>query len=318
VLRLPLIGWSLVAALFAVASSSPLRPRDARWPALAALLFFVPFMALAWFAGPELPTLGGAIIGGAVFALIVGRHRGTGSKETGPAAGPMVRAALPYLILLALILLTRLVAPIREALQAVEIAWSLPGGFQGRMEPLYHPGSLLFASFVIGGMLQGRTLAELASAMAAAARRLGLVALALAAMRGLSRILVHSGMIATLAGTAAASGAFWPFLSPFIGVLGTFVTGSATSSNILFSEFQDAAATARPLPGPGPQGAHNFGAASANTTPPPNITAGAATVGLAGAREGEIMRAVILLCMLYTAAGGLLTYWLAGIAGSSG
>jgi lactate permease len=168
--------------------------------------------------------------------------------------------------------------------------------------------TLLFLGFFLGGLLQGRSLAELASRMVSAARRLGVVALALAAMLGLSRVLVHSGMIDALAQAAAATGALWPFLAPFIGVLGSFVTGSATSSNILFTDFQRATATALSLPAAALHGAQNFGAGIGNIISPHNIIAGAATVGLPSEREGEVMRATILVCLVYAASGGLLTY----------
>lgn len=303
-----LLGGMLAAAVFMMASPDRTRPRDWLWPALAAFLFLAPFLLLAWLVGPELPTLGGAIIGGSLFALIAGRRRGGGGDRPGPAVGEMARAALPYLLLLALIVLTRLVPPVREAMRGIEIAWSLSGAFSGRMEPLYHPGTLLFLAFMLGGLLRGRSPAELGSAMAGAARRLGVVALALAAMLGLSRVLMHSGMIETLAQAAAASGALWPFLAPFIGVLGSFVTGSATSSNILFSDFQRSTATALSLPAVVLHGAQNFGAGIGNIISPHNIIAGAATVGLASGREGEVMRDTIVVCLLYAAGGGGMIY----------
>jgi lactate permease len=160
----------------------------------------------------------------------------------------MTRAAAPYLALLALILLTRLVPAVREPMREIAWEWRLAERFSGRFEPLYYPGTLLFIGFVIGGLLQGRSAGEILGAAARAGTRLVPVAMALAAMLGLARVMVHGGMTAALAEAAAASGAVWPFLSPFLGVLGTFVTGSATSSNILFSEFQKAAATALSLP----------------------------------------------------------------------
>jgi lactate permease len=49
--------------------------------------------------------------------------------------------------------------------------------------------------------------------------------------------MVHGGMIQTLAEAAAPIVSAWPLVVPLVGVLGAFVTGSATSSNILFSEF---------------------------------------------------------------------------------
>ena len=306
-----LLGWSLVTILYVGADKGPWRFADLRWPVVAALLFFVPYLALAWFAGPELPTVGGAVIGGTAFALIVRWRRSGGGERIELSAGAVVRAVLPYAILLVLVLATRLLPPLRALLETVVLDWRLYDVFHGRFEPLYHPGTLLFASFIAGGLLQGRSWAEHLDAMIAAARRLGVVALALAAMLGLSRILVHSGMIDMLATGAATSGAFWPLVAPFVGVLGTFVTGSATASNILFTELQQATATALNLPATLMHGAQNFGAAIGNIVSPHNIIAGAATAGLASGREGEVLRRTILVCLGYAAAGGVLAGWLA-------
>jgi lactate permease len=125
-------------------------------------------------------------------------------------------------------------------------------------------------------------------------------------MLGLARLMVHAGMIDTLAQAAAAGlGPVWPAAAPFVGVLGTFVTGSATASNILFTDFQAATAAALGLPALWLAAAQGFGAAVGNMVCPHNIVAGAATVGVAG-KEGETLRLTIVPCLVYALAGGAL------------
>jgi lactate permease len=269
----------------------------------------VPFLAIAWFVGPELPTVGGAILGGTAFALIVRGRTPPTTGAKGPGAWAMLRAGLPYLTVVVLVLATRLMPPLREALQMVTWNWTVLETFAGGIEPLYHPGTLLLLSFILGGFMQGRSTMNIVQAAMRAARRLAPVVIALLAMLALSRLMVHAGMIQSLAEAAATIGPTWPFFAPFIGVLGTFVTGSATSSNILFSEFQEATATSLALPVATLQGAQNFGAAVGNMVCPHNIIAGGATVGLAG-REGEVLRTTAIACLTYTAAGGLVLMWL--------
>lgn len=67
-----------------------------------------------------------------------------------------------------------------------------------------------------------------------------------------------------LASAAAGVGAGWPLLAPAVGALGTFVTGSATASNILFTDFQQATAEAQGRPVLPLLGAQGFGAAVGN------------------------------------------------------
>jgi lactate permease len=119
--------------------------------------------------------------------------------------------------------------------------------------------------------------------------------------------MVHSGMIAALAQAAAAlAGNGWPVFAAATGALGTFVTGSATASNILLTDFQLATAAALSLPVLPLLAAQGFGAAIGNIICPHNIVAGGATVGLAG-REGEVLRRTLPAAALVVALGGALT-----------
>lgn len=311
-----LLGWILVTFLVRLAGETPATARHLQLAALAAGLFFAPSLVLASFVGPELPTLGGALIGGAAFAVLVHRgaaragHDASTSKAEihEPRAVELARAALPYIVLIALLLLTRLLPAARESLDGVAWSWTLLGSFSGRVTPLTHPGTLLLLAFLAGGLLQGRSAAELGAAARGALGKLGAVVVALVAMLALSRLMVHAGMIQALASAAARAGDAWPLLAPLVGVLGTFVTGSATASNILFAEFQEATATALAQPVAPLQAGQSFGAAVGNIVCPHNVIAGGATVGLVG-REGEVLRATAPACAVYALAGGA-TLWL--------
>jgi lactate permease len=139
-----------------------------------------------------------------------------------------------------------------------------------------------------------------------ALRQLVPVTLALVAMLAISRVMVYAGMIDALAAAAAlAAGAAWPFFAPFVGVLGTFVTGSATASNILFTDFQQATAQRLDAPVLPLLGAQGFGAAVGNIVCPHNVIAAGATVRLAG-REGDVLRRTAPVAVLYALLGGLL------------
>ena len=262
----------------------------------------MPSVALAALAGPELPSLGGALIGLVVFAAVLRRKQG----GTLPDMAALVRDLAPYAAILALVLATRLIGPVQDALSGIEVSWSLGDRFSGSFAPLYHPGTLLFAGLGVGALATGRT-GALLPALSGALARIGPVALALLAMLALSRVMVHGGLISALAEAAATTGAFWPLLAPLIGVLGTFVTGSATASNILFTEFQTGVAETlsyRPVALAAAQG---FGSAIGNIIAPHNIIAGSATVGIV-AREGEVLSKTLGLCLAASLMGGALTF----------
>jgi lactate permease len=296
-----ILGPGLLLLMVRLAGEGPLTRSDLTLSALAAATFFVPSVAIAALVGPEVPSLGGALLGALAFVLVL--RRGVPGRPAG--LGTLLPDLAPYLAILALVLSTRLLPPLGEALRAAAFDWRLAGGFSGRFEPLYHPGTLLFLGLGAGAVLTGRTV-FLGPALRAALVRLVPVAAALGVMLALSRVMVRSGMVETLAETAALTGPAWPVLAPAVGVLGTFITGSATASNILFTDFQLSAAGALGLSPLAMTAAQGAGSAVGNIVAPHNIIAGSATVGLVG-REGDILRRTSLACLVYVLAAGLLT-----------
>ncbi len=287
--------------------------------AMAALLAFLgPGLALAAWSGPELPTLGGALVGLAVFVIALSlRARSAGgvsSAEPTPVTG-LIRDFAPYLLLVALILATRSIPMIAETLAAADWRWHFGEHFGGEINLLRHPGSLLLVALVVGCLLQGRPVASLAPALGTSARRLLPVALALFAMLALSRLMLHGGMLDVLqTALVAAVGEGWPWLAPALGALGSFVTGSATASNLLFTPLQLETAQELGLPLPWMLAAQGVGAAVGNIICPHNLVAAGAAVGLAG-RESMLLRHTLLPCLAVLVVCGALVAGLVRGAG---
>jgi lactate permease len=311
-----LVGWIMPVLIIIMVRRTI--PREQRigwriwiWTLAAAAFFLVPMVLASLFVGPELPTLASALFGGFMFVLLLlwARRRGLmpiALTDRPPiSALAILRAAAPYLVLVTAVLLTRLIPPLRELLTGIVIAWRIEP-FGGSVALLYHPGTMLMAGFAVGAFFQGARHAQVVDSAMAALRRLGPVTVSLVAMLALSRIMVYSGMIDTMAmTTAAVTGGAWPVFAPFVGMLGTFVTGSATASNILFTDFQLATAEKlgiSPLPLLGAQG---FGAAVGNIICPHNIIAAGATVSMTG-QESEVLARTIGPALLYAFLGGLL------------
>jgi lactate permease len=223
----------------------------------------------------------------------------------------VLRAGAPYLVLITLVLLTRLIPPVRDGLQELTVQWRLFDTFSGSIRPLYHPALLLTAAFVLGALAQRADLAAVRASVVTATRQLGLVLVALLAMVTIALTMSYAGMTGELAATAAGTGPWWPLLAPAVGALGTFVTGSATASNVLFTEFQQSTAAAAGLAERPLLGAQGFGAAVGNIICPHNIVAAAATVGLSG-KEGQVLRTTLPIAGGYVALGGILAWWFVG------
>lgn len=294
------VGPVLLLAMVRMADTAPLSRSDVMWIAAASLCFFLPSTALAALAGPELPTLGGALVGAIAFVTLYVAIKG----QRWPLSRELPADLAPYLCIVALVLATRLLPPVQATLSGLTLHWTLDDTFRGSFQPFYHPGTMLLVGIMAAALATGR-MRHLGGSVGAALRRLAPVALALLIMLVLSRLMVHSGMIAALAGVAAGAGTMWPIIAPLLGLLGTFVTGSATASNILFTELQVSTATGLGLPVAMMAAAQSFGAAIGNMVAPHNVIAGSATVGLVG-REGDILARTARACMICTALGGAL------------
>lgn len=313
------IGWSLaliVVKLGAVKSGSgsgggstaTSSGASSSWQVavMAAACFFPCAALIAGLAGPELPTLGGALLGGALFIVWLRRGSPPQLGEDAPAGRALLKAGLPYLVLVVLILASRLIDPLRNALRAYPIDWTYRQSFGDQMLPLYHPGTLLLLAFVLT-VLGNRSRPRVAvTAMVAALRRLPQVAIALVSVLTLARFMVHGGLIDALAvGATGLFGQVWPLAVPLVGALGSFVTGSGTASNIIFADFQVAAADAVALPDWLALAGQSLGSAIGNIMAPHNIVAGTATVGLVG-QEGRALARTAPICLAYALAGGVI------------
>jgi lactate permease len=316
----------IVARLLGTLSTSQGPPW--RWMALAYVTFFVPFLVIARFIGPELPGLAGALVGALAFIAVLtyvqrsrslsvvhdeqAEHALAAAEDQLDAEVPpsmsMLRAGAPYLILVALVLLTRLVPPVQEAARSLTLEWEIFGEFAGDIQPFYHPGLLLLIAFVAGGVVQAAGSEGMRHAFVTATRQLIPVFVALVAMVTVAFTMSYSGMTDQLAMAASGTGPAWPLLAPAVGALGTFMTGSATASNILFTEFQESTATAAELDQLPLLGAQNSGAAIGSIVCPHNVVAAAATVGLSG-REGEVLKRTLpaaLVCLVVAGVMALL------------
>ena len=103
----------------------------------------------------------------------------------------------------------------------------------------------------------------------------------------LANVMNYAGMISSIALAASAAGAFFPLISPVIGWIGVFVTGSVVNNNILFAGLQST--TAHQI-GVNPTllvAANTSGGVMAKIVSPQSIAIAAAAVNSAG-QESKI------------------------------
>jgi lactate permease len=107
---------------------------------------------------------------------------------------------------------------------------------------------------------------------------------------------------------AKAFGSFYPLISPFLGLLGAFVGGSETASNVLFAKIQygAVASTVGASVFMAVYGAHAVAGGIASAITPSKITNAAALVGVKGKEEGELLKTLILPVLALTLFVGII------------
>lgn len=125
---------------------------------------------------------------------------------------------------------------------------------------------------------------------------------------GLSTIMDASGMIAVIAtALATATGSLYPLFAPVIGCLGTFITGSDTSSNILFGKLQASVAGQIHVSPDWLSAANTVGATGGKIISPQSIAI-ATSAGNQQGKEGEILKAAIPYALTYVLITGIIVY----------
>jgi len=111
----------------------------------------------------------------------------------------------------------------------------------------------------------------------------------------MSMTMRNAGMIPVLSQAMAdVAGALFPLVSPFIGALGAFITGSNTNSNIIFGAFQRDVAETLHYAVPVILAVHNAGAAAGSVFAPAKVIVGCSTVGLSGGTgESEALHHIV-------------------------
>lgn len=102
---------------------------------------------------------------------------------------------------------------------------------------------------------------------------------------------------------------FYAFVAPILGVIGTFVGGSTTASNVLFAKIQYEAtlATLGVDKFMWIYAAHAIGGGIASAITPSKITNAASTIGAGGEEESAVIRKVIIPVLGVSLVAGLLS-----------
>jgi lactate permease len=281
--------------------------------------------------GPEFPSIvGGAVSMGVLVVcarrnwLMPERPWRFGPDDVDPPRRhgeqmPLALAWAPYGLVAGLLVLTRIEAlGLSDVLRDVRIVFGdiLGTGIAATLEPLYLPGATFVVVALITVFLQRMPFRRFGAALGEAAAAIVPMAVALGAAVPMIRVFIRSdvndlgldAMPLELAALAAdGAGAAWPLVAPVVGALGSFVAGSATFSNLMFSAFQSSVAIDVGIDPNLAVAGQMQGANAGNMVAVVNVVA-ALTVVRAVGREGDVIRRTAIPMACYLAAAGVLAW----------
>jgi lactate permease len=288
----------------------------------------------------EFPSLIGGAVGLCLSVVIakyqvgLARTRAPGEVEVAPPRQNRERvlAFAPYLILIAVLVVTRLrFLPLRAWLNAESPALSLNLGSLGifsvsaalvfRLESIFGTPSAwsynalfvpAFIPFVVVVLLSVPLLKidlrTLKNAVAGTTNRLSGPSITLVGALIMVQLMILGGDRAQtmIIGQtfATVSGKAWPFFAPVLGALGSFFAGSATVSNLTFAGIQDSIARTLGFNRASILALQSVGAAMGNMVAISNIVAVTSILGLKN-QDGFVLKRTVIPLLVYALIAGI-------------
>jgi lactate permease len=238
---------------------------------------------------------------------------------------PLGLALAPYLALIVAVAAAELWPWLNGVLNRIQIqvrfpgvstgyGWATPAGLGRTTSVFGHAGALLAyvaVAFFLVYRLVGRYTPGVEQRILRKTLRSALPSsIGILTMVGFAVAMDNSGMVYVLAqGLGRAAGPLYPVVAPFIGLLGAFMTGSNTNSNVVFAPLQQQAAGLLQISAAVILAAQTTGGAVGSALAPAKLIVGCSTAGLVG-QEGKVLIKILLPGLLIIGLVGVLA-WLA-------
>ncbi len=291
---------------------------------MSGVSFLIPQYLTAKFIGAELPAVIGSVCSMAVTIILAKvMLKGKSSKfdveiEEDESEKPLsVKDALvawsPFILVLLFLLLTSTLVPaIHDPLSAIKSnvpIYTGEGAAPYTFTWVATPGVLILIAAFIGGIIQKCPIGEIFTVLGQTIVQMLKTIITIMAVLATAKIMGYSGMTQSIADfIVRVTGSFYPLVAPLIGSIGTFVTGSSTSSSVLFSKLQASTGAELNINQIWLVAANTVGSTAGKIISPQSIavaTAATATVG----KESEILTKVIKYFVLFAVIYGLVCYF---------
>lgn len=330
---LPLIVLMMTTKFFSKEKSFKPALEAAPFALFSGLSFTVPMLIITKFIGYEFASLLGALISIAV-SVVAAKAGFLVPKKTwdfGPSEKwedewqatckvspvaesdmPLLKAWVPYVLIAAILVITRIpqlgikglltggapfVVGIQNLFGFENLDWNLKWA--------YLPGTVFILVALITNLYHGMSMQKVKESWQVTFKQVSGAAAALLFGLALVEVMKYKNadgvsMMVSMANALANLGdSLYVVIAPFIGVLGSFVSGSATVSMTLFANLQFDTATALDLPAVLMVSMQCVGAAIGNMVCINNAVAASATIGTSG-REGKLIKMNAIPMVIYS------------------
>lgn len=279
---------------------------------VAGLSFVVPETLAAIFIGPELPDMIGSIV--CMIAIVI--YALATEKRENAFAGITLKSALvawsPFILIFVVLLLTSSLVPfIHEPLATISSKLTVYSGENPNtlsFSWIDTPGVKIIIVGFIGGFIQKASLKDIVGVLFKTLVDNLKTIFTICSVLSVAKIMGYSGMISTIAAVlVAVAGGLYPLISPLIGMIGGFVTGSGTSTAVLFGTLQAETATSIGASTVWLSAANLVGAGIGKMISPQGIAIGCAASGLEG-QESLIFGKTVVYAILYIIIAGIICF----------
>ena len=285
------------------------------------LSFAIPEVISAKYLGAELPAILGSVIC-LVVTIFMAKvfYKSSAAKEVEKISFKKgVLAWAPFILIFIFIIFTSsLFQPISSALSKIQTSIQIYTGIGAKPYSflwIENPGTLIIIATFIGGLIQGVKLKEIVKVFINTIKQMSKSTITIVSILALAKVMGYSGMVKAIAVVLVnQTGKFYPIIAPLIGALGTFVTGSDTSANVLFGGLQVEVAKSLGLNPYWLAAANTGGATAGKMISPQSIAVATAATGLAG-KEGKILNSTLKFCIGYVIVLGIFAYFMAPVFG---
>ncbi|WXR62044.1 L-lactate permease [Peptostreptococcaceae bacterium AGR-M142] len=303
---------------------------------MSGISFAVPQVLVAKYLGAQLPALIGSICSMATTITLAKVFHNKNESETNlknynsktlgvrnesvAYKGEVVNlsfkdcilAWLPYILIFIFIIgSSPLFKPVNEFLSHFKTSIQIYTGIGAKeisFKWISTPGSLIIIATFIGGLIQGAKLNQIIKVFISTIKQLSKSIITVVSIVSMAKLMGYSGMVTSIALILVkVTGSYFPIISPMIGALGTFLTGSDTSSNILFGSLQYEVANSININPYWLAAANTSGATAGKMISPQSIAVATSATGLIGF-EGKIFNRTIQFCIIYVLFLGFLVF----------